>query len=87
MFLLFGLKAALRALPGHAATCQHCRQPVQHHLEERATKLTLFFIPVFTTSKSYRIACSNCGQISMIDSRQKKGPSPNLRFAGLPMAG
>jgi hypothetical protein len=42
------------------------------HLEERATKLTLFFIPVFTTSKSYRIACSNCGQISMINSRQKK---------------
>jgi hypothetical protein len=44
----------------------------QHHLEERATKLALFFIPVFTPSKSHRIACSNCGQTSMINSRQKK---------------
>jgi transcription elongation factor Elf1 len=71
MFLLFGLKTLLRELPGRMATCQNCGQFVQHQLQERATKLTLFFIPVFTTSKTYNITCTNCGQPSTIKSRQK----------------
>ncbi len=72
MFLLFGLKTALKNLTGRAATCQYCGRLVHHHLQERATKFTLFFIPVFTTSRTYRITCSNCGQSSAIKSRQKK---------------
>jgi hypothetical protein len=72
MFILFGLKTAVHALPGREAMCQHCRSFVHHHLEERATKFTLFFIPVFTTSRSYRITCSNCGQMSSISARQAK---------------
>jgi transcription elongation factor Elf1 len=71
MLLLFGFKTVLRSLPGRVATCQSCGLSVHHHLEERATKFTLFFIPVFTTSRSYRITCSNCGQMSTINSRQK----------------
>jgi transcription elongation factor Elf1 len=71
MILLFGLKTVLRPLPGRAATCQSCGLFFHHHLEERSTKFTLFFIPVFTTSRSYRITCSNCGQMSTISSRQK----------------
>jgi DNA-directed RNA polymerase subunit RPC12/RpoP len=71
MFLLFGLKTALRDLPGRMATCQYCGRFVHHHLQERATKFTLFFIPVFTTSKKFNITCTNCGQSSMIKSRQK----------------
>lgn len=72
MFLLFGLKTVLNDLPGRSATCQHCGQFVHHHLQQRTTKLTLFFIPVFTTARTYRITCSNCGQISAIKSRQAK---------------
>ncbi|GAA1263064.1 zinc-ribbon domain-containing protein [Arthrobacter pascens] len=71
MILLFGLKTVLRPLPGRSATCQSCGLFFHHHLEERSTKFTLFFIPVFTTSRSYRITCSNCGQMSTISSRQK----------------
>lgn len=71
MFLLFGLKTILRALPGRLATCQACHSFVPHSLEERATRLTLFFIPVFTTSRKYRVTCSNCGQVTTISSRQK----------------
>jgi hypothetical protein len=71
MLLLFGLKTVLRPLPGRAATCQSCGLFAHHHLEERATKFTLFFIPVFTTSRSYRITCSHCGQVTGISSRQK----------------
>ena len=71
MFLLFGLNTILRALPGRPATCQVCHSYVPHSLEERATRLTLFFIPVLTTSRKYRITCSNCGQVSIINSRRK----------------
>ncbi|MDI3212300.1 zinc-ribbon domain-containing protein [Arthrobacter sp. AL12] len=72
MLLLFGLKTVLNNLPGRPATCQHCGRFVHHHLQERATKFTLFFIPILTTSRTYQISCSNCGQTSPINSRQKK---------------
>lgn len=71
MLLLFGFKTIRRALPGRAGTCQYCRSFVHHQFEERATKFTLFFIPLFTTSRSFRITCSNCGQMSKITARQK----------------
>ncbi|MFP3578953.1 zinc-ribbon domain-containing protein [Arthrobacter sp. SIMBA_036] len=64
MFLLFGLITRPRELPGRTATCQHCGQFVHHHLEERTTKLTLFFVPVLTTSRKLTTVCSNCGYIS-----------------------
>jgi hypothetical protein len=72
MFLLFGFKTVQKALQGKAASCQYCRSFVHHHLEERATKFTLFFIPVFTTSRSYRITCTNCGFVSSISARQRR---------------
>lgn len=71
MILLFGLTTILRRLPGRMATCQHCGQFVQHHLEERATKLTLFFLPVLTTSRAYNITCTNCGQNSTVKSHTR----------------
>ena len=71
MFLLFGLKTTLHDLPGRMVTCQYCGRFVHHHLQERATKFTLFFIPVFTTSTTFNISCSNCGEISTVKSRQK----------------
>lgn len=71
MFLLFGLKTALRDLPGRKATCQYCGRLVHHHLQERATKFTLFFFPILTTSKNFNITCTHCGQSSTIKSRQK----------------
>ena len=72
MFILFGFSTKVTELPSRAATCQYCGAFAQHYLEERATRFTLFFIPVFTTSRSYRITCSNCGIVSSISSREKK---------------
>ncbi|MEV7135659.1 zinc-ribbon domain-containing protein [Arthrobacter sp. NPDC093128] len=72
MLLLFGLKTVLRALPARKATCRNCGRHVEHYLEERASKFTLFFIPVFTTSRTYRIACSSCGQRSSLSRRGMK---------------
>ncbi|MBT2521145.1 zinc-ribbon domain-containing protein [Arthrobacter sp. ISL-28] len=72
MIFIFGLSSKFKALPSRAATCQYCQALVQHYPDERATRLTLFFIPVFTTSRSYHVTCSNCGQRSTISGRQKK---------------
>ncbi|MEK0153934.1 zinc-ribbon domain-containing protein [Arthrobacter oryzae] len=72
MLLLFGLKTVVRALPGRLSVCRYCGQYVQQHLEERASKFTLFFIPVFTMSRSYQITCSNCGQRSSLSKRGMK---------------
>jgi len=69
MLLLFGLETVLKALPGRLSTCRYCGVYAKQHLEERASKFTLFFIPVFTVSRTYRIACSNCGQRSSLSKR------------------
>lgn len=71
MFFLFGLITKFKVLPSLATTCQYCRTFAQQYLEERATRFTLFFIPVFTVSRSYQMTCSNCGQHSTISRRQK----------------
>lgn len=71
MFFLFGLKTVTKEVPGRPASCQYCHAFAHHHLAERATRLTVFFVPVFTTARSYRISCSNCGRTSSISSRQK----------------
>ncbi|MFF1382238.1 zinc-ribbon domain-containing protein [Arthrobacter sp. NPDC058288] len=72
MLLLFGLKTVLRALPGRRSACRYCGQYVEQYLEERASKFTLFFIPVFTMSRAYRITCSSCGQRSSITRKGMK---------------
>ena len=71
MFILFGLKTVQRPLPGRQATCRRCGQSAHHALEERATRLTLFFVPVFTTSRAYRITCSDCGTVNTLTRRQE----------------
>ena len=71
MFVLLGLKTVLHGHPERMATCQYCHQFAQHQLQERATKFTVFFIPVFTTSRAYAITCTNCGQNSIVKPRQK----------------
>ena len=71
MFILFGFKTVQRPLPGRQASCQRCGQFVHHALAERATRLTLFFVPVFTTSRAYRITCSDCGTVNTLTRRQE----------------
>jgi hypothetical protein len=66
MLLLFGIKTAIKQLPGRLSTCRYCGSTVEHYLEERASKFTVFFIPLITLSRKYRITCSNCGQQSSL---------------------
>lgn len=71
MILLFGLQPVIRTLTSRAGTCRYCQQYVQQRLQERASKFTLFFIPVLTVRKRYQITCSNCGGTTEISRQQK----------------
>ncbi|MCC9204885.1 zinc-ribbon domain-containing protein [Arthrobacter sp. zg-Y769] len=71
MFVLIGFKTVLRTLFSRPATCQYCGAYAEQRVEERANRLTLFFIPVFTTSRRYAFTCSNCGRSTGINRSQK----------------
>lgn len=72
MLILFGFKTVLRPLFSRPGTCRYCHQHAEQRLEERATKFTLFFIPVFTTRKRYQISCSYCGGRTEVSRQQKE---------------
>lgn len=71
MFFIIGFKTVVRALFSRLATCQYCGTYAEQHVEERANRFTLFFIPVLTTSRRYAFTCSNCGHSTGITRSQK----------------
>ena len=72
MFILFGFKTAIRHLFTTSGTCQYCTQHVAQRIEERATRFTLFFIPLFTTRRRYGSTCSNCGGSTPLSKQEKE---------------
>ncbi len=71
MFFIIGFKTVIRSLFARPATCTYCGAYAPQHVEERANRLTLFFIPVFTASRRYMFTCSNCGRSTGISRSQK----------------
>ena len=71
MLILFGLKTAFRTIRSRRGTCQHCRQYAEQDVVERATKLTIFFIPVLTTHRQFQLKCRNCGYVTALTRHQK----------------
>lgn len=71
MFILFGFKTAVKLLFSRPDTCRYCRQHAAQRVEERATKFTLFFIPLFTTRRRYQQTCDNCGGATELSKREK----------------
>lgn len=71
MFILFGLKTAFRTLLSRPATCLNCGQYAPQDVVERATKFTLFFIPLLTVSRRFQLHCGNCGYQTDLTRQQK----------------
>ena len=71
MFFIIGFKMVVRTLFARPATCQYCGAYARQYVEERANRLTLFFVPVLTTRRRYAFTCSNCGQSTGISRGQK----------------
>jgi len=71
MLILFGFKTVLKDLFSAPGTCRYCHREALQRMQERASKFTVFFIPVFTTRKRYQIMCSFCGGTTEVSRLQK----------------
>ncbi len=62
MFLIFGLKTSERSLGSQVMICEVCGVTAAQILVRRATKLSLFFIPLIPVKPaSHYLQCTNCG--------------------------
>lgn len=70
MLLIFGATPRERLLTPVTFVCEYCRTRAEQHVVESATKFSIFFIPLFTVSKRYFVACSNCGGTTALTKEQ-----------------
>lgn len=59
--IIFGTKGYVYQLAILTLVCGRCGNPSAHTLRRRVTKFTLFFVPLFPLSSSYRTQCTFCG--------------------------
>ena len=71
MLILFGFSRKPRMLATRPGTCPFCGVSGLQRIIEEAGKFSIFFIPVFTTSRCYYSACPNCGGQTAISRQQK----------------
>ena len=68
MFLIFGLKTSERRLGSQVMVCEVCGVTAAQILIRRATKFSLFFIPLFPVKPaSHYVQCTNCGTVRRTD--------------------
>jgi zinc-ribbon family len=59
--IIFGWRTAVHRIAMLLLLCQVCGNRAAHPLDKLVEKFTLFFIPVFPLSTSYRLTCTACG--------------------------
>jgi hypothetical protein len=50
--------------------CPRCQQNCAHNVNKVQTKFTLFFIPLFPISTTYKAVCVNCGYEEKVTKQQ-----------------
>ncbi|MBG6239282.1 hypothetical protein IWX78_002261 [Mycetocola sp. CAN_C7] len=70
MLLIFGTTLRNRILTVVRFVCEYCRTDASQQVTENATKVSVFFIPLFTVSRRYSVACSNCGGVTALTKEQ-----------------
>jgi len=70
MFLLFGTSTRQALLTVVDFACRACGRSVDQQVVRRATKLSLFFVPLVTVSKRYQVQCTNCGAVTPLSRQQ-----------------
>ncbi|MFF5979209.1 zinc-ribbon domain-containing protein [Streptomyces olindensis] len=68
--IIFGTKGYLYQLAILTLVCGQCGNPAAHTLRKRVTKFTLFFVPLFPVSTSYRTQCTFCGAEQKVTKEQ-----------------
>jgi hypothetical protein len=70
MFLIFGTTLRDRVLVVVRFVCAYCNTDASQDVIESATKVSLFFIPLFTVGRRYVNVCSNCGGTTALTKEQ-----------------
>ncbi|MDQ0894970.1 zinc ribbon domain-containing protein [Agromyces ramosus] len=70
MLLIFGAWPRERVLTVVTFVCEYCRTRASQDVVERATRFSVFFIPLFTVSRQYFVVCSNCGGMTPLTREQ-----------------
>ena len=70
MLLIFGTTLRDRVLVVVRFICQYCGVDASQDVIESATKVSLFFIPLFTVSRRHFVVCSNCGGATGLSKEQ-----------------
>lgn len=70
MFLIFGMAPRDRVLAVVHFVCEFCGTPAPQNVIESATRFSVFFIPLFTLSRRYSVACTNCGDATGLTREQ-----------------
>ena len=66
IFFVWGFKRYLTPLAMLTLVCGHCQRPTAHPLRKMVTKFTLFWIPLFPTSKKFVLQCTFCGYTQQV---------------------
>ena len=70
MLLIFGTTVRDRVLVVVHFLCEYCRVHASQDVIESATKLSIFFLPLFTVSRRYLVVCRNCGGATALTREQ-----------------
>lgn len=60
MFIIFGTRGHRDVLGIRTLVCRFCGHPAAQRLEKLTNKFTIFFIPLFSVSTTYRMQCARC---------------------------
>ena len=70
MFLIFGTALRDKVLARVTFICEYCRVSATQDVLEHATRVSLFFVPLFTISRRYVVVCSQCGGATALTREQ-----------------
>jgi hypothetical protein len=66
LFVIWGFRRYLTQLAIVTLVCGHCQRPTAHPVRKVVTRFTLFWIPLFATSKKYLLQCTFCGHAQYV---------------------
>jgi hypothetical protein len=67
MIFIFGTKAFQKELPSERRVCPNCLSVTEHTVIEANTRVTLYFIPLFSVKREVTYTCLTCGDAHTVD--------------------
>ena len=71
MLVIFGVSVSEDVLGVLRYVCETCGNEAAHRVMRRRRRFTLFFIPIFTTSRRYSRTCAYCGITAELSKGEK----------------